>query len=76
MKLTVILILIATCLSNVVQGEDKLIMAEAFLEKFAIPETEMKRLISIEAPPAVRITINFDTNSAEVAGKHNLLQLE
>jgi outer membrane protein OmpA-like peptidoglycan-associated protein len=52
------------------------VTAEKFLKVFGVPEQEMNRLISIEAPPTVAITIHFDTDSTEIKGSHNTEQLK
>lgn len=57
-------------------ADDAIVSSAEFIRTFGVPEKEMNRLISIEEPPTVAITIHFDTDSAEIKGSHNITQLE
>jgi len=62
--------------SPAAMSDDELVKADAFLKIFDIPDQELDRLISIEAPPKVAIRIHFATDSAVIEGQRNLSQLD
>jgi len=64
------------CLPQAAMADDPVIKADAFLKVFDVPDQELDRLISIEAPPKVAIRIHFATDSAAIQGKHNIAQLD
>jgi len=57
-------------------ADDDIVTSDGFLKVFDVPDDELNRLISIEAPPKVAIKIHFATGSAEIEGERNLSQLD
>lgn len=69
-------VLLTSILGCLTAAADDVVPAEAFLEVFGISDEDLKRDILVEKLPRVTITIHFETDSAEIDGRHNIKQLE
>lgn len=77
MKSTLIIcLLILSVVPDSIRADDAVVSSAEFIKVFGVPEKEMNRLISIEDPPTVAITIHFETDSSEIKGRHNIEQLK
>jgi len=70
------LAILSTMSRPLLAAEDEIVTEAEFVKTFSVADEELDRLISIEAAPKVAIRIHFETDSAEIKGEHNLMQLD